>query len=55
MGGGILQDALSEVEVAKKAEELLHAPVPQIKLRCQKCQALNDEHAKFCNQCGSAI
>jgi hypothetical protein len=28
---------------------------PQSKVRCHKCQALNDEHAKFCNQCGAAV
>src|SRR5262249_852674 len=55
MGGGVVQDALSEVEVVKKLEDRLDSPEPQVKVRCQKCQALNDEAAKFCNQCGSAI
>jgi RNA polymerase subunit RPABC4/transcription elongation factor Spt4 len=55
MGGGIVQDALSEVEVVKKLENRLDSPEPQIKARCQKCQTLNDETAKFCNQCGAAI
>jgi ribosomal protein L40E len=36
-------------------EERLEAPPPQIKVRCRRCQALNDEAAKFCNQCGAAI
>jgi hypothetical protein len=26
-----------------------------IKIRCRGCQALNDESAKFCNQCGAVI
>jgi hypothetical protein len=26
-----------------------------VKVRCQKCEALNDEAAKYCNQCGSPI
>jgi hypothetical protein len=25
------------------------------KIRCGKCAALNDAHAKFCNQCGSPV
>jgi hypothetical protein len=54
MGGGVVQDALSEVKIVKKIEDRLEAPVPQIKIRCKKCQSLNDEAAKFCNQCGAA-
>jgi hypothetical protein len=26
-----------------------------VKVRCRGCQALNDERAKFCDQCGAAI
>lgn len=26
-----------------------------IKVRCQNCQSLNEETAKFCNQCGKSI
>ena len=26
-----------------------------IKVRCQRCQALNDESARFCNQCGAEL
>jgi hypothetical protein len=55
MGGGIVQDALSEVEVVKKIAGRVDSPEPPVKVRCQKCQTLNDESAKFCNQCGSAI
>jgi hypothetical protein len=55
MGGGMVQDALSEVEVAKKLERRLDEPAPQVKVRCQKCHALNEESAKFCNQCGAAL
>ena len=54
-GWGMVQDALSEVEVVKKIGDRLDAPEPQVKVRCQKCQSLNDETAKFCNQCGAAI
>jgi len=31
------------------------APTAEVKVRCQKCHALNDESAKFCNQCGAAL
>ncbi len=55
MGGGMVQDALSEVDVVRKIEEGMGNPQPQVKIRCQKCQGLNDEAARFCNQCGAAI
>jgi hypothetical protein len=55
MGGGVIQDALSEVGVVKKLEDRLDSPEPQVKVRCGKCQALNDETAKFCSQCGAVI
>jgi hypothetical protein len=55
MAGGIVQDTLSEVDVIKKAEERLEPPAPQVKVRCRRCQALNDESARFCNQCGTAL
>jgi hypothetical protein len=55
MSGGMVQDALSEVEVVTKIVDRLESPEPRIKVRCQKCQALNDETAKYCDQCGSAI
>jgi hypothetical protein len=54
LGGGVLQDALSEVDVVKKVEGRLDAP-ERIKVRCPKCQALNDETARFCNQCAAPI
>ena len=55
MGGGMVQDALSEVNVVKKLEDRLDGGAPQVKVRCRACQALNDEAAKFCNQCGAAL
>jgi hypothetical protein len=57
MGGGIVQDALSEIDVVKKIGDHFQspAPAPHVKVRCQKCQSLNDETAKFCNQCGSSL
>jgi hypothetical protein len=52
--GGMLNDALSEVDALK------HRPAPTasaatVKVRCPQCKALNDEHDKFCGQCGGPI
>lgn len=62
MSGGVTQDALSEIEIVKKLEKHLDQPEEgksppeqQIFVRCQQCRALNDETAKFCDQCGTAL
>ena len=55
MGGGVVQDALSEVSVVKKLDEGIGSPQPQVRVRCRECRGLNDETAKFCSQCGVAI
>lgn len=55
MGGGMVQDALSEITnlpVIGKPDADLPS---KVKVRCQKCRALNDESAKFCGQCGAAV
>lgn len=58
--GGMASDALDEVDLAKKLARKLDEPAaaaagPVVKVRCRGCAALNDEHAKFCNQCGAAM
>jgi hypothetical protein len=54
MAGGVVRDVLSETGLVRDDNE--HAtPEPQVKVRCQKCSALNDEDAKFCKQCGAAL
>jgi hypothetical protein len=59
--GGMANDALGEIDVVKKLEKKLDEPLapatsePVVKVRCSACKALNDEHAKFCNQCGAAL
>jgi hypothetical protein len=59
MAGGMAGDALSEVPLVQKLERKLDekpaAPAERVKVRCQKCRALNDEDAKFCKQCGAAL
>jgi hypothetical protein len=58
--GGMTSDALDEIGLVKKLEKKLDEPdepppVPVVKVRCRACQSLNDEAAKFCNQCGAAM
>ena len=54
MAGGVARDALSETGLVDGRNE--HGTrEPQIKVRCQKCSSLNDEDAKFCKQCASAL
>ncbi len=62
MAGGMVDDAIDEIELAKKLEKKLDEPAtaaappaPVIKVRCRACSALNEEHAKFCNQCGATV
>lgn len=56
LAGGVTQDALSEIPLVKKLEDRLGNPEPQVvKVRCRQCQGLNDETARFCNQCGAAL
>lgn len=51
--GGLVKDALEEV----RASDSQSSPEPQavVKVRCPKCRALNDEDARFCDQCGSPL
>jgi hypothetical protein len=58
--GGMANDAINEIDLAKTLAKKLDEPEPEpaepiVKVRCGKCKSLNDEHAKFCNQCGTAL
>ena len=59
MAGGITSDMLSEVEPVQRVVEHITneegETKPVVKVRCPKCRALNDETAKFCNQCGAPL
>jgi hypothetical protein len=55
MAGGVVSDALSEVPAAKSLQDKVESADHVIKVRCRKCRSLNDEHAKFCNQCGAGM
>ena len=51
----IFEDYKAKFGIVNPGEQRLDAGTPAVKVRCQKCQLLNDESAKFCNQCGSPI
>lgn len=60
--GRMTQDQLAEIPIVAKLEKTLdhlgnpvEAAPPAVKIRCRACQTLNDETAKFCNQCGQAL
>jgi ribosomal protein L40E len=61
MAGGMTNDALSEIGIVKAVKKALTqgSSEPEqrevIKVRCRSCQALNEEQAKFCGQCGAAL
>ena len=55
MAGGMVGDALSEIPRGKDSRDGDMSAVQVVKVRCHGCQALNDEAAKFCNQCGVAL
>ncbi len=62
MAGGMIDDTLSEVKPVQKIVEHLtkeHAAPPEsrnvVKIRCRGCHALNDDDARFCDQCGAEL
>jgi hypothetical protein len=62
MAGQMMDDTLSEIKpVQKIAEHLTEAHAtpsvsPQVvKVRCRGCHALNDDKARFCDQCGAEL
>lgn len=51
--GGLVKDALEEVRATAPQGSPEEKAV--IKVRCPKCRALNDEDARFCDQCGAPL
>jgi len=35
--------------------EAARSRAPEVKVRCRACRALNDEEARFCDQCGAEL
>jgi hypothetical protein len=50
MAGGMVKDALDEADV-----NLGSQPVQVIVVKCPSCGHLNQEAAKFCQECGTKI
>lgn len=50
MAGGVVKDAIDEVREPRGGE-----PAEIIKVRCPQCRTLNDEDARFCKSCGTAM
>lgn len=54
MTGQVINDALEEVDALKGGAA--DAPAREVvKVRCRACESLNDETARFCNQCGKPM
>jgi hypothetical protein len=49
--GGMIQDVLEEIPAIQGLGHVQNI----VKIRCRNCNALSDEHAKFCGQCGKAL
>lgn len=49
--GAMINDVLEEVEVLHDTKESSQT----VKVRCRNCKSLNDESAKYCNQCGEEL
>lgn len=54
MAGGVVEDALSEVDTLQEALRGDEERVV-VKVRCLSCDALNDEDARYCKICGQPL
>lgn len=50
MAGGMLKDALDESDIGAG-----HQPVRVVMVKCPSCSTLNQESAKFCQECGGKL
>jgi hypothetical protein len=63
MSGRLQDAAFSEMHtlretiagVGARPESDPEPEAPEVKVRCRNCQALNDEDARFCGQCGASL
>ena len=49
--GGMVKDALDEADIHLGGQTVREV----IKVKCRACGHLNDEHAKFCQECGARM
>lgn len=47
-GGRLVDEALHEVRFEGREQ-------PEVRVRCRSCRALNDEDARYCDQCGAEL
>lgn len=52
--GGLVRDVVDEAGVGRTDGNGERAE-PDVKVRCRECRTLNDEDAKFCDNCGTAL
>ena len=50
-GGGLIADAVDEAGLGRRDEPA----EPEVRVRCRECRTLNDEDAKFCDNCGAQL
>ncbi|MBW7939670.1 MAG: zinc ribbon domain-containing protein [Candidatus Omnitrophica bacterium] len=55
MVGGMAKDVMEESGLVEMIQPRPTPVAEQIKVRCRACQALNDEDARFCDQCGKEL
>ena len=60
MSGGLTDAAFSEMKTVRDTLNNLggrgsEISIEVVRVRCQNCQQLNEETARFCNQCGKPI
>lgn len=55
MAGGVVEDALSEVDTLQEVLSGKGEERVVVKVRCLSCGALNDEDARFCKGCGQPL
>ena len=51
MAGGMVKDVLDEAQI----KNLGHESTKIIMIKCQACGKLNQENAKFCQECGKKM
>ena len=56
MAGGMVRDVFEEADIdLGRRDRSPPEDAESIKVRCRKCRALNDEDARFCDQCGGPL